>query len=114
MVRRTEHQQACSLHSHLKEEAVAEWSAYKHGVQEEPGSSPVHCQKLTIFSHCQGHRPCCADDAVLLMEPLEVLVLHEKKRTLGLKISWPKTKVQSFGGLLDDTIQSVQVYGGDV
>lgn len=47
------------------------------------------------------------------MEPLEVLVLHEEAKTLGLKI-WPKTKFQSFGGLLDDTVQSVQVCGGDV
>lgn len=46
------------------------------------------------------------------MESLEVLVLalkvlHEEAKPLELKVSWAKTKVQSFEGLLDDTVQSV-------
>ena len=60
-----------------------------------------------------------ADDAVILAESLEVLVmalevLHEEAKPLGLKVSWPKTKVQVFGGLLDDTVQSVHACGEDV
>ena len=60
-----------------------------------------------------------ADDAVIFAESLEVLVmalevLHEEAKPLGLKVSWPKTKVQDFGGLLDDTVQSVLACGEDV
>ena len=60
-----------------------------------------------------------ADDAVLLAESLDVLVmalevLHEESKPLGLKVSWTKTKVQAFGGLLDDTVQSVQACGEDI
>ena len=45
-----------------------------------------------------------ADDAVIFAESLEVLVmaleaLHEKTKTSGRQVSWPKTKVQVFGGL---------------
>ncbi|KAG0714905.1 Solute carrier family 22 member 13 [Chionoecetes opilio] len=43
---------------------------------------------------------------------LEVLVmaleaLHEEAKPLGLEVSWHKTKIQVFGGLLDGTVQSV-------
>ena len=60
-----------------------------------------------------------ADDAVILAESLEVLVmaleaLHEEAKPLGLKVSWAKTKAQVFGGLLDDTVQSVRVCGENV
>ena len=30
--------------------------------------------------------------------------LHEEAKPLGLKVSWSKTKVQMFVGLLDETI----------
>ncbi len=60
-----------------------------------------------------------ADDAVILAELLEVLVmaleiLHEEAKPLGLEVSWTKTKVQEFGGLLDDTVQSVHACGEDI
>ena len=60
-----------------------------------------------------------ADDAVILAESLEVLVmalevLHEEAKPLGLEVSWTKTKVQAFGGLLDDTVQSVHACGEDI
>merc|ERR1712035_25095 len=60
-----------------------------------------------------------ADDAVILAESLEVLVialevLHEEAKPLGLKVSWPKTKVQVFGGLLDETVQSGHACGEDI
>ena len=60
-----------------------------------------------------------ADDAVLLAESLDVLVmalevLDEEAKPLGLKVSWTKTKVQAFGGLLDDTVQSVHACGEDI
>ena len=60
-----------------------------------------------------------ADDAVIFAESLEVLVmaleaLHEETKPLGLQVSWPKTKVQVFGGLLDETVQSVHACGEDV
>ena len=46
------------------------------------------------------------DDATIFAESLEVLVLalealHEELKPLGLKVSWAKTKVQVFGGVLD-------------
>ena len=52
-----------------------------------------------------------ADDAVIFAESLEVLMmvleaLHEETKPLGLQVSWPKTKVQVFGGLLDKTVYS--------
>ncbi|KAG0711984.1 hypothetical protein GWK47_019421 [Chionoecetes opilio] len=53
-----------------------------------------------------------ADDAVIFAESLEVLVmalvaLHEEAKPLGLEVFWLKTKVQVFGGLLNETVQSV-------
>ncbi len=41
-------------------------------------------------------------------------VLHEEAKPLGLEVSWTKTKVQAFGGLLDDTVQSVHACGEDI
>ena len=48
-----------------------------------------------------------ADDAAIFAESLEVLVmaleaLHEEVKPLGLKVTWAKTKVQGFGGILDE------------
>ena len=37
--------------------------------------------------------------------------LHEEVKPLGLQVSWPKTKVQVFGGLLDETVQYIHVCG---
>ena len=53
-----------------------------------------------------------ADDAVIFAESLEVLVmalkaLHKEAKPLGLQVSWTKTEVQVFGGLLDETVQSI-------
>ncbi|KAG0714462.1 Sugar transporter ERD6-like 4 [Chionoecetes opilio] len=39
---------------------------------------------------------------------------HEKAKPLGLEVSWPKTKVQVFGGLLDETVQFVHACGEDI
>ena len=60
-----------------------------------------------------------ADDVVILAESLEVLMLalealHDDAKPLGLQVSWPKTKVQVFVGLLDETVQSVRVCGEDI
>ncbi|KAG0729032.1 tRNA (uracil(54)-C(5))-methyltransferase [Chionoecetes opilio] len=60
-----------------------------------------------------------ADDAVIFAESLEVLVmaleaLHEEAKPLGLKVSWLKTKVQVFGDLLDEAVQSVHACGEDI
>ena len=33
---------------------------------------------------------------------------------MRLQVSWPKTKVQVFGGLLDETVQSVHACGKDI
>ncbi len=60
-----------------------------------------------------------ADDAVILAESIEVLVmalevLHEEAKPLGLEVSWTKTKVQAFAGLLDDTVQSVHACAEDI
>ncbi|KAG0710420.1 Regulator of nonsense transcripts 3A [Chionoecetes opilio] len=59
------------------------------------------------------------DQKVIFAESLEVLVmtleaLHEEAKPLGLEVSWLKTKVQVFGGLLDETVQSVHVCGEDI
>ena len=60
-----------------------------------------------------------AGDAAIFDESLEVLVLalealHEELKPLGLKVSWAKTKAQVFGGVLDETVQSVHVCGEDI
>ncbi|KAG0724998.1 Polycomb protein suz12-A [Chionoecetes opilio] len=60
-----------------------------------------------------------ANDAVIFAESLEVLVmaleaLHEEAKPLGLEVSWLKTKVQVFVGLLDETVQSVHACGEDI
>ncbi|KAG0730275.1 hypothetical protein GWK47_028563 [Chionoecetes opilio] len=57
-----------------------------------------------------------ADDAVIFAKSLNVLVmaleaLHEEAKPLGLEVSWFKTKVQVFGGLLDEAVQSVHACG---
>ncbi|KAG0725627.1 hypothetical protein GWK47_038257 [Chionoecetes opilio] len=49
---------------------------------------------------------------LIFAESLEVLVmaleaLHEEAKPLGLEVSWLKTKVQVFGDLLDEAVQSV-------
>ncbi|KAG0718569.1 Sphingomyelin phosphodiesterase 3 [Chionoecetes opilio] len=60
-----------------------------------------------------------ADDAVIFAESLKVLVmaleaLHEEAKPLGLEVSWLKTKVQVFGDLLDEAVQSVHACGEDI
>ncbi|KAG0715432.1 hypothetical protein GWK47_011932 [Chionoecetes opilio] len=56
---------------------------------------------------------------VIFAESLEVLVmalkaLHEEAKPLGLEVSWLKTKVQVFGDLLDEAVQSVHACGEDI
>ncbi|KAG0695116.1 hypothetical protein GWK47_027046 [Chionoecetes opilio] len=57
--------------------------------------------------------------SVIFAESLEVLVmaleaLHEEAKPLGLEVSWLKTKVQVFGDLLDEAVQSVHACGEDI
>ncbi|KAG0713019.1 Protein fantom [Chionoecetes opilio] len=57
--------------------------------------------------------------SVIFAESLEVLVmaleaLHEEAKPLGLEVSWLKTKVQVFGGLLDEAVQSLHAGGEDI
>ena len=40
--------------------------------------------------------------------------LHEELKPFRLKVSWPETKGQLFGGLLDETVLSVHVCGGNI
>ena len=40
--------------------------------------------------------------------------LHEEAKSLGLQVSWPKTKVQVFGGLLGETVQCIHACGEDI
>ena len=35
-------------------------------------------------------------------------------KPLGLQVSWPKTKIQVFGGLVGETIQSIHACGEDI
>ncbi|KAG0698918.1 hypothetical protein GWK47_025924 [Chionoecetes opilio] len=56
---------------------------------------------------------------LIFAESLEVLVmaleaLHEEAKPLGLEVSWLKTKVQVFGDLLDEAVQSVHACGEDI
>ena len=60
-----------------------------------------------------------ADNAVIFAESLEILVmalkaLYEVTKTSELQVSWSKTKVQVFGGLLGETVQSIHVCGEDI
>ena len=55
-----------------------------------------------------------ANDAVIFVRTTEVLAdalesLSEEAEPLGLRVSWIKTKVQAFGGILDATIASIPV-----
>ena len=40
--------------------------------------------------------------------------LYEEVKRLGLKVSWAKTRVQVFGGILNETVQSVHGCGEDI
>ncbi|KAG0710893.1 Meckel syndrome type 1 [Chionoecetes opilio] len=56
---------------------------------------------------------------IIFAESLEVLVmaleaLHKEAKPLGLEVSWLKTKVQVFGDLLDEAVQSVHACGEDI
>ena len=50
-----------------------------------------------------------ADDAVIFIESLDFLA-----KALGAQVSWPKTKVQVFGELLGETVQSIHVCDEDI
>ena len=50
-----------------------------------------------------------SDDAAIFAESLEVPImyleaLHKDAKPLEPKVSWPMTRVQMFGGLLDETV----------
>ena len=60
-----------------------------------------------------------ADDAAIFAESLEAQemgleALHEEVNPLGFQVSWAKIKVQVFGGVLDEPVQSVHVCGEDI
>ena len=60
-----------------------------------------------------------ADDAVIFAETLEILlgaleVRNEDSESLGLRVSWVKTKIQAFNDIWDAAILSVPVCGEDV
>ena len=77
---------------------------------------------MSLWSIYQQHQDSdlvFADDAVIFAESLEVLVmaleaLHKEAKPLGLQVSWSKTKVQVFGGLLNETVQSIHACGEDI
>jgi len=55
-----------------------------------------------------------ADDAVIFAETLDILlgaleVLNEESESLGLRVSWVKTKIQAFNDILDVAFLSVPV-----
>ena len=60
-----------------------------------------------------------ADNAVIFVKSLEVLVmaleaLHEESKPIGLQVFWSKTKVQVFGSLLDEAVQSIHECSEDI
>ncbi|XP_045110009.1 uncharacterized protein LOC123503949 [Portunus trituberculatus] len=52
--------------------------------------------------------------ALLRRDKERLEALHEEAKSLGLQVSWPKTKVQMFRGLLHETVQSVRACGEDI
>ena len=59
-----------------------------------------------------------ANDAVIFAKSLEVPamaleILHKERQPLELNVSCPNTKVQMFGGFLDETVQSIHARGKD-
>ncbi|KAG0727408.1 Craniofacial development protein 2 [Chionoecetes opilio] len=86
-----------------------------------PGKVLAHLLLTRIRSHLVKHqRPQQSGfTPVIFAESLEVLVmaleaLHEEAKALGLEVSWLKTKVQVFGDLLDEAVQSVHACGEDI
>lgn len=60
-----------------------------------------------------------ADDAFIFGKSQKVVVLalkalHEEVKTVELQVSWATTYVYVFGGLLDETVESVHVCGNNV
>ncbi|XP_069971442.1 uncharacterized protein [Penaeus vannamei] len=74
--------------------------------------------RATVQSHCGatlGNIKVTdldfADDVAILSESLETLVaaldaFSNEAKPLGLEVSWTKTKVQEFGDLLGEPVQS--------
>ena len=81
--------------------------------------------RATIQSHCGATLGSIkltdldfADDVGILSESLETLVValdafSNEAKPLGLEVSWTKTKIQDFGGLLGEPVQSVRACGED-
>ena len=58
-------------------------------------------------------------NAVIFAETLDIIlgalkVLNEESELLGLRVSWVKTKIQTFNDILDAAVLSVPVSGEDV
>ena len=82
--------------------------------------------RATVQSHCGatlGNIKVTdldfADDVAILSESLETLVaaldaFSNEAKPLGLEVSWTKTKVQEFGDLLGEPVQSVRACGEDI
>lgn len=71
----------------------------------------------TVQSHCNTVITdlLFADDAVTLQVLLFALdSVHEEAKPLWLDVSWPKTKVQVLGNLLDKTAQSIHACAKDI
>ena len=56
------------------------------------------------------------DDAVIFAATLDILlgaleVLNEESESLGLRVSWVKTKIQAFNDILDAAVLSLSVCG---
>ena len=90
---------------------------YLHGLDTGRVVHQSHCG--ASFGNAKITDLVFANDAVIFTESLEVLVmafktLHEEAKPLGLRVSWPKTKVQVFKGLLDETVQSIHACSEDI
>ncbi|XP_069972443.1 uncharacterized protein [Penaeus vannamei] len=82
--------------------------------------------RATVQSHCGtllGNIKVTdlnfANDVAILSESLETLVaaldaFSNEAKPLGLEVSWTKTKVQEFGYLLREPVQSVRACGEDI
>ncbi|XP_069998502.1 uncharacterized protein [Penaeus vannamei] len=82
--------------------------------------------RATVQSHCGaplGNIKVTdlyfADDVAILFESLETSVVSldafsNEVKPLGLEVSWTKTKIQDFGDLLREPVQSVRACGEDI
>ncbi|XP_069992020.1 uncharacterized protein [Penaeus vannamei] len=98
-----------SLHQHLSVLA-GDWILGRATVPSHCGATLVNI-KVTDLDF--------ADDIAILSESLVTLVvaldaLSNEAKSLGLEVSWTKTKILDFGDLLGEPVRSACAYGEEI